>query len=199
MNKLLFLILLLCVICTNSVEAQQNVEFSDNQKELQDVLDSGALADEFSSAFLSEFADDLKQRIVMRQPNINDAAIPSLFFTNREINLIEESESGFVARAVTEEEVRQADDAQENEIRPELGPRELRLGGILYSSANNWTVWLNGQKITPKRLPPEVLDITVGKEYIKFKWFDAYTNQIFPIKLKAHQRFNLDSRLFLPG
>jgi hypothetical protein len=31
------------------------------------------------------------------------------------------------------------------------------------------------------------------------KWFDEYTNQVFPIRLRPHQRFNIDARMFLPG
>ena len=101
---------------------------------------------------------------------------------------------GLTTRAPTDFELRQAEDGN-----VPRGPRELSLGGIIYASSSDWSIWMNGQKITPNRLPPEILDIKVRKKYIRLKWFDAYTNQIFPVKLKPHQRFNIDTRIFLPG
>lgn len=77
--------------------------------------------------------------------------------------------------------------------------RELSLGGIVYHSANSWTFWLNGMRITPNGLPEQVMNLKVFKDYIEIEWLDTSTNQIYPIRLRPHQRFNLDSRIFLPG
>ena len=108
--------------------------------------------------------------------------------------MIAEARAGFTARPPTDTELRNATDGN-----VKIGVREINLAGIVYLSAGDWTIWLNGQKVTPSRLPPEILDIKVRKNSIKLKWFDEYTNQIFPIKLKTHQRFNIDTRIFLPG
>ena len=121
-------------------------------------------------------------------------ALPSLFLTPSEQSLIQEARLGLTTRAPTAAELRQGKDGAVS-----IGPRELALGGIVYSSAGEWSVWLNGQQITPKRLPPEILDIKVRRNSIRLKWFDAHTNQIFPVKLKPLQRFNIDTRIFLPG
>jgi hypothetical protein len=43
------------------------------------------------------------------------------------------------------------------------------------------------------------MDIKVSRAYIDLKWFDGYTNKIYPIRLRPQERFNLDSRIFLPG
>lgn len=77
--------------------------------------------------------------------------------------------------------------------------RELALGGIVYHSSTNWTFWLNGLRITPTGLPEQVMNLKVFKDYIEIEWLDTSTNQIYPIRLRPHQRFNLDSRIFLPG
>jgi hypothetical protein len=125
--------------------------------------------------------------------------IPSLFFTNWEESLIEEARLGLTARAATLGEIDDANRLAASGARAPIGPREISLGGIVFSSGSDWVIWLNGQKITPTRIPPEILDIQVTKDVVRLKWFDAYTNQIFPIKLRTHQRFNIDSRIFLPG
>lgn len=139
---------------------------------------------------------DMLQRAALSQSQLILERVGSLFFTSYEYQLIKEARKGYTARAPTEREI---DKSQEEERPRKKGPRELTVGGIIYSSDNDWTVWLNGQKITPTRLPEEILDIIVRKDYIKLKWFDPNTNQIYPIKIKTHQRFNLDTRIFLPG
>ena len=77
--------------------------------------------------------------------------------------------------------------------------RDLRLGGIVYVNAQDWTIWLNDMRVTPSAIPPEVIDLRVYKEYVEVKWLDDYTNQIFPIRIRPNSRFNLDARIFLTG
>lgn len=77
--------------------------------------------------------------------------------------------------------------------------RELSLGGILYSSKKEWTIWLNGQRVTPQSKPEEVVGLKVFEDYIELKWLDQKTLKVYPIRLRPHQRFNLDNNLFLPG
>lgn len=116
---------------------------------------------------------------------------PSLFLTPNEQSLIREARAGFNTSDPTK-----VDDPMGGILQ---GSRELILGGVAYSSRADWTIWLNGQKITPKNLPPEILDIAVYKDHIRLKWIDSSTNQIFPVKLRSNQRFNMDTRMFLPG
>jgi len=75
----------------------------------------------------------------------------------------------------------------------------VTLGGIVYKGDDDWTIWLNGERVTPSAVPKEVMDLQVYKDYIEVKWLDEYTNSIFPLRLRAHQRFNMDMRIFLPG
>lgn len=131
--------------------------------------------------------------------------IPSLLFTRWEHEALmdmkaEAKRRGGVRRNVTETELDRAMDETE-EVKPKPPPeqRELRLGGILYTTADDWTVWLNEQRVTPNAIPKEVISLRVHRHYIDVKWYDDYTSRIFPIRLRAHQRFNLDSRIFLPG
>jgi len=143
----------------------------------------------------SELMDEMVERLKFRAPQVSINQIPSLFFTSAEAALIASVRNGIITRPPTEREL----DTGETKQSPEAGVRELSLGGIVYKSSSNWTIWINGKKITPKRIPPEILDIKVRKDHVKIRWFDPFTNQIFPIKLKPHQRFNIDTRIFLPG
>lgn len=79
------------------------------------------------------------------------------------------------------------------------GIRELSLAGILYKGQENWTIWLNGTRMTPQAYSNQIHEIKVSEDYVDIKWFDPYTNIVFPIRLRPHQRFNLDTRIFLPG
>ena len=140
--------------------------------------------------------EDMMDRIKLNIENVDEKTSPisSLFFTAREHALLVEARRGYVTRPPGEEEIDNF-----NPETPVMGPRVLELGGIVYLSSNDWVVWLNGQRVTQNAIPPEVLDIKVRKEYIQLQWFDEFTNQIFPVKLRSNQRFNIDSRIFLPG
>lgn len=132
---------------------------------------------------------------------INPNDIPSLVFTYWEHTAIEDAKrSRGLVRPPTEEELMR--DLKTRGVDKPMPPpeeREIRLGGIVYVKSGDWTIWLNDKRVTPKAIPAEVMDLKVSKEYIEMKWFDEYTNQIFPIRLRPHQRFNIDTRIFLPG
>lgn len=170
-------------------EGDQKTPESEPEKEVASV----------STLTKNKDVEDMLRRIQFVKPKVQPSQIPSLFFTSWEQNLLAEARRGLNARRPTDSEVNRAQRDFENGTPPPVGPRELSLGGIVFVSADDWTIWLNKQKITPKRIPPEILDIRVRKDYVELKWFDAYTNQIFPIKLKTHQRFNIDARIFLQG
>lgn len=127
------------------------------------------------------------------------AQFPSLFFTYWQHEAIREAKNsrGFV-KPPTQEELDAIGLEGEDNV-TDHGVRELALGGIVYEGTNKWTIWLNETRITPNAIPKEVLDLQVFKDYIEVKWLDEATNQIFPIRLRAHERFNLDMRIFLPG
>ena len=143
--------------------------------------------------------EEMVRRALRVEPDFLTIQIPSLFLTSGEQNLLADARRGLVARPATESEIARSEKELEMQIRPPKGPDEIFLGGIVYVSSGDWTVWLNGQKITPKRLPPEILDIRVQKDHVKLKWFDAHENKVYPVKLRANQRFHIESRMFLPG
>ncbi len=106
---------------------------------------------------------------------------------------------GLVRPPTEEELMKDLKTKQEAKQKPTPEEREIKLGGIVYTTGADWTIWLNGKRVTPDAIPKEVIDLKVFKEYVEMKWFDDYTNQIFPLRLRPHERFNIDSRIFLPG
>ncbi|MBI4030660.1 MAG: hypothetical protein HY370_03195 [Proteobacteria bacterium] len=122
--------------------------------------------------------------------------LKTLLFTPWQYALLQEAKIGFLARPPTAGELAASGDS---EAAREMGIRELSLGGIVFFHGDKWTIWLNGQRVEPDALPEEIIDLKVRKEYVDLKWFDSYTNVIYPVRLRPHQRFNLDSRIFLPG
>jgi hypothetical protein len=163
--------------------------------EVEDVLDQEPVIS------TDENLTELEQMMARAALNANiplPSAIPSLFFTTQELIVLEQARKGLLARPATDDEI---EEAEELTFLPPVEPgiREISVGGIIYLNANDWVVWLNGVKVTPDRLPEEIMDIEVSKNAVRLKWFDAYTNRIFPIRIKTYQRFNLDTRIFLPG
>jgi hypothetical protein len=129
--------------------------------------------------------------------------IPSLFFTQQQHALLENAMYGFEQNmdlaALRSKVGGDYLDTLPDGDDPFASMREIALGGIVYTNAGDWIVWLNKQRLTPKRLPPQIQDIKVQKGYIDVKWFDQQTKQLIPVRLRPNQRFNLDTRVFLPG
>ena len=128
-------------------------------------------------------------------------SFPSVLFTYWEQVTIEDlRRSVGTKNAPTDADLQNAinsDDGSAQKPPPE--ERDISLGGIAFNDTKSWTIWLNGERVTPKAVPEEILDLKVFKNYIEIKWFDEYTNRIIPIRLRPHQRFNIDTRIFLPG
>ena len=125
--------------------------------------------------------------------------IPSLVFAPGQHALLSEARIGFNTRVPTRKELEDLPDPDDPNYRPPPSVRVLSLGGIVFNNPDEWTIYLNTKRITPSALPSEAVDLRVYKDFIELRWFDLQTNQIFPIRLRPNQRFNLDSRIFLPG
>ena len=150
-------------------------------------------------AFAQDVIKDEKSVVIKKTPSVlKSKKIPSLFFTYWQHQAIQDAKkSRGVVRPPTQAEL----DAMKNgdDLKPKPQERDITLEGIVFVDDGDWTIWLNGKRVTPSAVPVEVLDLQVFKDYIEVKWLDDYTDQVFPIRLRAHQRFNLDLRMFLPG
>ncbi|MES2729845.1 MAG: hypothetical protein V4621_07095 [Pseudomonadota bacterium] len=127
-----------------------------------------------------------------KAPVYTPPGVPSLFLTPQDYARLQEARQGF---AIQKDDL-DIDSMLQGSV---LGPREISLQGIVYRGAKDWVIWLNKEQMTPDRLPLEILDITVHRDFIELRWFDRATNKTYPIRLRPNQRFNIDARIFLPG
>lgn len=187
-------------------------QVADPSSEVAQISEEGAVAEGGSdAAALSQ--SDVQPMQVQKQltqvvndrkgPVFNRNEYPSMLFTFWEHTAISDARRARGStRAPTESELMRdlkTNNQEELRVKPPAEEREIKLSGILYQGGGKWTIWLNGERVTPQAIPEEVMDLKVYNDYIEFKWFDVYTNRIFPIRLRPHQRFNIDTRIFLPG
>lgn len=142
---------------------------------------------EQQAVVMTPMEKEISEQLAYLRPTVNIETMPSLFFSIWEHDLVRDARRGLNTR-----------DASDDGI-DISAPRDISLGGIVYVGKADWTIWVNNVRISPTRIPTEIMDLKVFRDYIELEWFDATTNQIFPIRLRPHQRFNLDTRIFLPG
>lgn len=111
----------------------------------------------------------------------------TLMFSKVEMAAINTALSGYVSPTVG--------GSPEEAVKPRL----IKLAGVVYRDANDWTVWLNGYKLGPGRLLPEIAEIYVHENRVHLKWFDAPTNEIISITLRPHQTYDILTGILLPG
>ncbi len=165
---------------------------ADSAAQEVDIIDynaSNGMAPE--EIILQKVAQDMKAELE-RLDNL-DKGLPSLFFLNSEL-------ANYQAAILAAREGRGIQDQQDSPVAKAFDyVREISLGGIVLHGPNDWIVWLNKQRLTPGRLPPEIKEIRVYKDYVEMKWMDDEKRTIVPIRLRPNQRFNLDTMGFMPG
>lgn len=119
-------------------------------------------------------------------------AAKSLFYSSEELQAILQAVSGYVAPT---------SDATKP-IEPgtiPMGPRSLKLAGIVYNSDKDWVIWFNGERIHPKNLPENIKGLIVKKDRIALRWLDVGTNRIISLVLLPHQQYNIDTDTITTG
>lgn len=77
--------------------------------------------------------------------------------------------------------------------------RIISLSGVVYRGQKDWILWLNGQKVTPAQMLPEIIDVQVAKDRVHLKWFDVGLNDVISITLRPHQTYDIVTGVLLPG
>lgn len=74
----------------------------------------------------------------------------------------------------------------------------IKLYGVLYRGPDDWIVWINGHKVTPEELLPEIRDIKVDKSSkVHLKWYDAAFGGVIAITLRPHQMYDVQTGILL--
>lgn len=115
----------------------------------------------------------------------------SIFFTSNQLIAIMRANQGFIAP----KEAISAD----TPAAVDSGPRIIKLAGIVYHGVNDWTIWLNGERVTPKNKPERVMGLVVKSDRIHLRWMDLARQRIVNLTLRPHQQYLLDSDTILPG
>jgi len=138
---------------------------------------------------------------IVKLPQARANQIRPLFWNADEINLINQIKMGLIEmEPIDEREV--MGQVQENIValpKNFIAPREIVLSGILYSTDTDWVVWINGMRVTPKKMPDEIRSINVNSDFVELHWFDVITDKIYPLRIRPYQKFSIDLRTFLPG
>lgn len=131
----------------------------------------------------------------------------SLFFTEAELQILRQAQQGVLDSSInaiaTEAVSTTAEDGAattEQEVQPiDRGRRILTLAGVVYQSPKDWTIWFNGERVTPRNIPENVRSLTVHSDHVRVRWFDRAENRIVNITLRPHQHYNLDLDTISPG
>jgi len=115
-----------------------------------------------------------------------DQFMQSLFFNQIELAALNKAAIGVVLGGI------------DDENSPPL-KREIRLAGLVYDSPNDWIIWLNGHRMTPGNILPEIVEIKVNKTSVFLRWYDAVLKQVLVITLRPHQVYDIQSGILLPG
>jgi hypothetical protein len=148
---------------------------------------------------LQKVREQLKEKF--RSDIYTPANIPSLFFSPTQQSLLNSARQGMTNSLAdgSLEGLENSEVGGEGTLTSVPSITSIFLSGIVYNAKDNWTIWLNGARVTPQNIPKEIIDINVSQEFIELKWFDAATNQIFPVRLRPNQKFDFEKKIFLPG
>lgn len=123
----------------------------------------------------------------------------SLFFSDADMERISKAGQGFVVKSDIPDSITEEAKTNAEPEAIDLGPRHLKLAGIVYNKANDWTIWFNGTRVTPGKLPEGMLGLIVKKDRIALRWLDKGTQKVINLVLKPHQQYNIDSDTITAG
>lgn len=121
----------------------------------------------------------------------------SIFFSFDELDTILQAAQGNAPAVDGDDE--DASDETAEQVPVDRGRRVLTLSGVVYQSPQDWTIWLNGERVTPKNIPENVRGLIVQTDHIRLRWLDKAENRIVNVTLRPHQQYNLDLDTIFPG
>lgn len=139
----------------------------------------------------TEIRDKYKTQVYER------SQIPSLFFTPPQYALLREARIGFNSRIPTLQDLRDPTNPTEKGVKTVDIVRRLSLSGILYVNDEDWNIYFNNRRITPKNIPEDIVEIKVTGNYVDMVWYDQLSNMPVTLRLRPGQIFDLDQKTFV--
>lgn len=137
--------------------------------------------------------EDAPVEVVSTAPKFVEWTVQqSLFMTPNEITSILQARQGLLAPEEAFDEDNQYDPIDNS-------TRILSLAGIVYVNRKDWTIWLNGERVTRANIPDRVISLTVKRDRVHLKWLDIREQRVVVVTLRSHQSYDLDSGLMMPG
>lgn len=76
----------------------------------------------------------------------------------------------------------------------------ISLSGVVYHGPDDWIVWMNGEKVTPKNRLPEIIDIQVeNSSRVNLKWYDVSRRKVISVTLRPRQTYDIATDTIWPG
>ncbi|MEZ0260008.1 MAG: DotI/IcmL/TraM family protein [Alphaproteobacteria bacterium] len=81
------------------------------------------------------------------------------------------------------------------------GQSHINLNAVNYKSQDDWEVWINDQKVTPKNLTlKEIVEVKVhDADNVSILWFDTCLNGTIKVKLKPGQTYWISQGVLIPN
>lgn len=68
---------------------------------------------------------------------------------------------------------------------------DITIKDLVYHNPEDWIVWINGQKVTPRVSMKEIVAIHVRPDKVHLKWFDICSNYVFDFSLPVPSSIRL--------
>lgn len=117
-----------------------------------------------------------------RVAELNKPFRDTVLFTPAEVTAVREAAAG---RRTNEKFL----DADKVELIPI--DRKIKLSGIYYKNDSTWIVWMNGYKLHPRYLLPEIHKIQVKQDEVYLEWYDIGLNNVIKLKMRPHQIYDI--------
>ena len=156
----------------DDLDPSQNTSEEVIQQELETITDNPTSTTENAEEEIKEEKDDKSGLTKIFDKIINNSTSrKSIMYSEEENQNIRDALKAFKSGVPLEEEI--IEEVEDEEEKVEENRRShIYLSSILYQSKNNWTVWINDEKISNKNNNPknELYIASINKNSVQITW-----------------------------
>ncbi len=196
MRKLvnILLILLLLLTCSSAANAQRKKDPRAKRVSRSASARARKAAPVLTAEQKKEQEANKKTKWGLTQKELDKFFLGSFLFSGAEAALIQKAMMG---RVEMPQQTQETLSLEKKEI-PKR--RVIQISGVFFRTVKDWTVWINGKKVTPYKQLPEIIDIEVrSSSYLHLKWYDVGLNKVISITMRPNQVYDITTGILLPG